>query len=88
LSIDIGMSIEKKLCALDVFTMAMRRRKMERRFVAGISSVDIGLAVKQELDAVASPCRKMERRIFVAITSIDGGATIKKNLNALKVAFR
>jgi len=63
---------------------------MERCAAIAITSIDIGMSIKKELDALMMAARSciMERCVVVgAFQSIDIGMSIKKELDALMMAF-
>ena len=64
---------------------------MERHVAVGITSIDIGLSIKKELDTLvmAFRCCEMERRILGSgATSINIGLSIKEKRDTLMVAIR
>ena len=68
--------------------MAIARCTMERCDVVESNSIDVGMSIKKELDALMIAIARciMERCILDAISSIDVGMSIKKELDALMMA--
>jgi len=62
---------------------------MKRCVVIDIKSIDIGMSIKKELDALmmAIPGCKMKRCVVIDIKSIDIGMSIKKELDALMMTI-
>jgi len=58
---------------------------MKRCVVIDVESIDIGMSIKKELDALtmAVQCCKMKRCVVIHGESIDIGMSIKKKLDAL-----
>jgi len=63
---------------------------MERRILDVVTSIEVGMSIKKDLDALMMAARSciMERCVVVgAFQSIDIGMSIKKDLDALMMAF-
>jgi len=62
---------------------------MKRCVVIVVSSIDIGMSIKKELDALMMtiPGCMMKRRVVIGIKSIDIGMSIKKELDALMMTI-
>ena len=63
---------------------------MERCVVIRIKSVDIGMSIKKELDAlmIALDRGMMKRYLVIEVAGVDIGTMIKKELDALMMAIR
>ena len=63
---------------------------MERCVVVVCKSIDIGMSIKKELDALMITFRRciMERCAVGKCTSIDIGMSIKKELDALMMTIK
>jgi len=62
---------------------------MKRCVVLSIESIDVGMSIKKEIDALMMAIRRciMKRRVVVVIASIDVGISIKKEIDALMMAI-
>jgi len=62
---------------------------MEWCVVVGINSIDIGISIKKELDALMMAIGRciMEWCVVVGTTSIDVGTSIKKRPNLFQLAL-
>ena len=80
----------------DLFRTAPTCCNVERSIEIVVSSIDIGLSIKKELDALkiaifyhmkmALICCKVERSIEIVVSSIDIGLSIKKELDESTIA--
>jgi len=63
---------------------------MKRCFVGLVESIDIGMSIKKELDALMMTIRgcDMKRCVVIDVESIDIGMSIKKELHALMMAVQ
>jgi len=62
---------------------------MKRCVVIDVESIDIGMSIKKELDALmmAVQCCKMKRCVVIHGESFDIGMSIKKKLDALMMTI-
>jgi len=63
---------------------------MKRCIAIFINGIDIGMSIKEELDALMTTMQRcaVKRSIAIFINGIDIGMSIKEELDALMITFR